>query len=335
MFNDLILRALNGEKLERPPVWLMRQAGRYMAEYREVRSKVTFLELCKTPELACEVTLQPIRAFGMDAAILFSDILVPIEPMGVNLDFNPAPVISNPIRTKEDAENLRVVEPEKDLPFVIETVKLLVERLNVPLIGFSGAPFTLACYMVEGGGSKNFENVKSFMRNDEKGFEVLMEKLSVSTLKYLQAQVDNGCKIVQMFDTWAGVVSPYDYEKYIFPYVDYILKNLKGAKTIYFAKNGATFYKSLRKLNCDALGVDWTITLEDFSMLTEDKFVLQGNMDPTVLFANKDVIKEYALKIINEGRKIKGHIFNLGHGILPGTPVENVKFLVDVIKGEI
>lgn len=335
MKNDLLLKVLDGEKVERPPIWLMRQAGRYMKEYRDVRSKVTFLELCKAPELACEVTLQPIRAFGLDAAIVFSDILIPIEPMGVELDFNPAPVIANPIRSKADAEKLTVVDPYKDLNFVIETVKLLVSKLDVPLIGFSGAPFTLACYMVEGKGSKNFDVIKTFMRNDEDGYRILMEKLSDSTIKYLQAQIDNGCPVVQIFDTWAGVLSPYDYEKYVFPYVDYIINNLKNAKVIYFAKNGATFFNSLKKLKCDALGVDWSVTLEDYAKLTDDKFVLQGNMDPTLLFASKDKIKEMAKTIINEGKNVKGHIFNLGHGILPQTPVENVEFLVKYVKGEV
>ncbi|MGA1863087.1 uroporphyrinogen decarboxylase [Deferribacter thermophilus] len=335
MKNDLLLRVLNAEKVERQPIWLMRQAGRYMKEYRDVRSKVTFLELCKTPELACEVTLQPIRAFGLDAAIVFSDILIPIEPMGVELDFNPAPVIANPIRSKADAEKLTVVDPYKDLNFVIETVKLLVSKLDVPLIGFSGAPFTLACYMVEGKGSKNFDVIKTFMRNDEDGYRILMEKLSDSTIKYLQAQIDNGCPVVQIFDTWAGVLSPYDYEKYVFPYVDYIINNLKNAKVIYFAKNGATFFNSLKKLKCDALGVDWSVTLEDYAKLTDDKFVLQGNMDPTLLFASKYKIREMAKTIINEGKNIKGHIFNLGHGILPQTPVENVEFLVKYVKGEV
>ncbi|BAI79819.1 uroporphyrinogen decarboxylase [Deferribacter desulfuricans SSM1] len=335
MKNDLLLKVLDGEKVERPPIWLMRQAGRYMKEYRDVRSKVTFLELCKTPELACEVTLQPIRAFGLDAAIVFSDILIPIEPMGVELDFNPAPVIANPIRSKTDAEKLTLVDPYKDLNFVIETVKLLVSKLDVPLIGFSGAPFTLACYMVEGKGSKNFDVIKTFMRNDEDGYRILMEKLSDSTIKYLQAQIDNGCPVVQIFDTWAGVLSPYDYEKYVFPYVDYIINNLKNAKVIYFAKNGATFFNSLKKLKCDALGVDWSVNLEDYAKLTDDEFVLQGNMDPTLLFASQDKIREMTKTIINEGKNIKGHIFNLGHGILPQTPVENVEFLVKFVKGEV
>ena len=334
-FNDLLIRTMNGEKTDRPPVWLMRQAGRYMEEYRAVRSKVTFLELCKSPELCTEVTLQPIRAFGFDNAILFSDILIPIEPMGVKLDFNPAPVIANPVRTLADADKLREIDPKKDVPFVMETVKMLVKALDVPLIGFSGAPFTLACYMVEGSGSKNFEHIKILMHTDPKAYSVIMEKLTNSTLKYLQAQIDSGAQIVQMFDTWAGVVSPYDYEKFIFPYVKHIADNIKGAPLIYFAKDSFSFFNIIGNLNCAGIGVDWKSTLTDADeRLGKGKFVLQGNFDPVLLFGSKEAIKETALKILDEGKKLKGHIFNLGHGILPTTPRENVDYLVKIVKGE-
>jgi len=334
-FNDLLLRTINGEKTDRPPVWFMRQAGRYMEEYREVRSKVSFLELCKSPELCTEVTLQPIRAFGFDNAILFSDILIPIEPMGVDLDFNPAPFISNPVRTLADADKLREIDPAKDVPFVLETVKMLVKALDVPLIGFSGAPFTLACYMVEGKGSKNYENIKTMMHADPNTYRVMMEKLANSTLKYLQAQIDSGAHVVQMFDTWAGVVSKYDYEKFIFPYVEYIANNLKGAPLIYFAKDSFSFYDIMGNLKCAGMGVDWKTTLADADeRLGKGKFVLQGNFDPVQLFGSKESIKETAEKILAEGKDLKGHIFNLGHGILPPTPRENVDYLVKIVKGE-
>ncbi|WP_303850374.1 uroporphyrinogen decarboxylase [Seleniivibrio woodruffii] len=333
-FNDLLMRTLNGEKTDRPPVWFMRQAGRYMKEYREVRSKVTFLELCKSPELCTEVTLQPIRAFGFDNAILFSDILIPVEPMGIKLDFDPAPVIANPVRTLADADKLREIDPAKDVPFVIETVKMLVKALDVPLIGFSGAPFTLACYMVEGKGSKNFEHIKIMMHTEPKAYAVLMEKLASSTLKYLQAQIDAGAHVVQMFDTWAGVLSPYDYEKFVFPYVKHIADNIKGAPLIYFAKDAYSFYDTIGKLNCAGMGVDWKTRLVDAdAKLGSGKYVLQGNFDPVLLFGSKEAIKEQAEKILEEGRTLKGHIFNLGHGILPPTPVENVDYLVKIVKG--
>jgi uroporphyrinogen decarboxylase len=330
-FNDLILKVLRGEKVEKTPIWLMRQAGRYMPEYMAIRKKVSFLELCKTPELACEVTLQPVDILKVDAAILFSDILIPVEPMGINLDFNPAPTISNPVRKKEDVEKLRVIDPYEDVPFVIEAVKLLVRELNVPLIGFSGAPFTLACYMVEGGGSKNFTHIKTLMHTDGVTYKQLLEKITDSTIKYLQAQIDNGCKIVQIFDTWAGILSPLDYANYVFPYVKKIVDNLKNAYVVYFAKDSATFYDKIKELNCDCLGVDWKCDLDKASKITDNKFILQGNLDPAILFTNKDVIKREVDYIFEKARDIKGHIFNLGHGIMPETPVENVKFLVEYV----
>ncbi|WP_022849884.1 uroporphyrinogen decarboxylase [Limisalsivibrio acetivorans] len=331
-FNDLLIRTLEGQNSGRPPIWLMRQAGRYMAEYREIRSRVSFLELCKTPELACEVTLQPIEAFGLDSAILFSDILVPIEPMGVNLDFKPAPYIADPVRTLADAERMKVVNPAEDLKFIMDAIKLMVSKLNVPLIGFSGAPFTLACYMIEGEGSKNFLEVKKMMHNEEKAFRMLMEKLAESTAAYLQEQVKNGCPVVQMFDTWAGIVSPYEYEEFIYPYVKQVVDSVEGAHFIYFAKDSSSFYPVIKQLNCSALGVDWKITLEQADKALDSKFTLQGNMDPALLFADKATITKYAEKILAEGKNIKGHVFNLGHGIMPKTPVENVKHLVDLVK---
>jgi uroporphyrinogen decarboxylase len=330
--NDLLLKVLKGEKTDRPPVWLMRQAGRYMPEYMEVRKKVSFLELCKTPELAAQVTLQPVDILGVDAAILFSDILIPIEPMGIRLDFNPAPVISNPIRSLTDVDRLKLLEPEKDVRFVIDTVKILVKELNVPLIGFSGAPFTLACYMVEGGGSKNFIEIKKLMHLEQKAYKHLMEKLSISTVRYLQAQIDNGCPVVQIFDTWAGILTPTEYEENVLPYVAYIIDNLKNADVIYFAKDSATFYKYISKLHCTGIGVDWKIDIDEAAALLNNNFVLQGNMDPVTLFTNKETIRHVANAIIQKGKKIKGHIFNLGHGILPNTHVEHVKYLIDVVK---
>ncbi|MCX8084583.1 MAG: uroporphyrinogen decarboxylase [Calditerrivibrio sp.] len=334
--NTLLLDVLEGKKVKRPPVWLMRQAGRYMPEYMEVRRKVTFLELCKTPELAAEVTHQPIDILGVDAAILFSDILIPIEPMGVNLDFNPAPIISNPVRSEQDANRLRLLDPYSDVPFVIETVKLLVKSLKVPLIGFSGAPFTLACYMVEGGGSKNFIEIKKMMHTNTKAYETLMEKLTISTTKYLQAQIDNGCPVVQIFDTWAGILSPMEYQTKVLPYVKSLIENLKNAHIIYFAKDSATFYKYISDLNCTGIGVDWKIDLDDADIsLGRGRFVLQGNLDPVILFSDKDTISRHVKAIIEKGKTLKGHIFNLGHGILPNSPVENVKFLVDLVKNSV
>jgi len=330
--NRLILDVLEGKDVERTPVWLMRQAGRYMSEYRKIREKVSFLELCKTPELACEVTLQPLKAFKLDAAILFSDILVPIEPMGVDLEFTPAPVIANPVRNPQDVQRLKPVDPEEELPFVLEAVRLIKDNIEVPLIGFAGAPFTLACYMVEGSGSKNFLEIKTLMHKNPDAFFELMEKVTESTYRYLQAQINNGCSIVQVFDTWAGILSPSDYKTFVYPFVEKLVNKLKNAHIIYFAKDSATFYKDIKKLNCAGLGVDWKIALNDAADLLDNKFVLQGNLDPAVLFADQKTIADEIDRIISEAKDIKGHIFNLGHGILPKTPVENVKFMVDYVK---
>lgn len=330
--NRLILDVLEGKPTKRTPVWLMRQAGRYMSEYRKIREKVSFLELCKTPELACEVTLQPLKAFDLDAAILFSDILVPIEPMGVNLEFTPAPVISNPVRSAKEVEKLKPVEPKEELPFVLDAVKLIKENIDVPLIGFAGAPFTLACYMVEGSGSKNFLEIKTLMHKDPQTFFDLMEKITESTYRYLQAQIDNGCNIVQVFDTWAGILSPYDYREFVYPFVKKLVNKLENAHVIYFAKDSATFYNDIKNLNCSGLGVDWKIGLDNAAEILDNKFVLQGNLDPAVLFADQKTIANQTDRIISEAKKIKGHIFNLGHGILPKTPVENVRFMVDYVK---
>jgi len=328
----LILDVLEGKEVERTPVWLMRQAGRYMSEYRKIREKVSFLELCKTPELACEVTLQPLKAFKLDAAILFSDILVPIEPMGVNLEFTPAPVIANPVRNSQAVQRLKPVDPEEELPFVLEAVRLIKENIEVPLIGFAGAPFTLACYMVEGSGSKNFLEIKTLMHKNPDAYFELMEKVTESTYRYLQAQINNGCSIVQVFDTWAGILSPSDYKTFVYPFVEKLVNKLENAHVIYFAKDSATFYKDIKKLNCSGLGVDWKIALNDAADILDNKFVLQGNLDPAVLFADQKTIADEIDRIISEAKDIKGHIFNLGHGILPKTPVENVKFMVDYVK---
>lgn len=331
-FNDLILRTIAGEKVERTPVWLMRQAGRYMPEYRAVRSNVTFLELCKTPELACKVTLDPVNLLGLDSAILFSDIMVPVEGMGIDLDFNPGPVISNPIRSLADADRLNVINPYVDVPYVMKAIKLLVKELNVPLIGFSGAPFTLACYMVEGGGSKNFLEIKNLMHNRPDAYRVLMEKIADSTILYLQAQIDSGCPIVQIFDTWAGIVSPYDYEEFILPYVHKVIDGLTGAHVIYFAKDSSNFYDKIKNLNCAGLGIDWKIEMKRAAKLLDNKFILQGNMDPALLFSDQKSIATAIDRILEEAKSIKGHIFNLGHGIMPKTPVENVQFLIDYVR---
>lgn len=332
-FNDLLLKALHKEKTERPPIWLMRQAGRYMAEYKAIREKVSFLELCKSPELACEVTLQPVNTLGVDAAILFSDILIPVEAMGIKLSFDPAPKIGNPVRSQKDADALKRLNPQQDVPFVYETVKLLVKRLNVPLIGFSGAPFTLACYMIEGSGSKSFIEARKMMLNEPKLFYNIMEKLTDSTIDYLQKQIDCGCAAVQVFDTWAGILPQEEYKNAVFPHVERIAESLSGAPLIYFAKDGASYFDTVKNLKCAGIGLDWKTGIAEADKLLGHNFCLQGNLDPATLFAGKDSIAKYAKIAIDEGKTAPGHIFNLGHGIMPQTPVENVKFLTDFVKG--
>lgn len=330
--NDLLLRTLSGEKTERTPVWFMRQAGRYLSEYKQIREKTDFLSLCKTPDLAAEVTIQPVDILGVDAAILFSDILIPIEALGVNVEFNPSPTILNPIRNIQQVSNLKDITPEKDVSFVYKTIDILVSKLKVPLIGFAGAPFTLACYMVEGGGSKNFLEIKKFMYGDEKGYSMLMDKLTDCVLKYLQAQIDHGCSVVQLFDTWGGILAPKDYSHYVFPYVKYIMDNLKGAFTVYFVKGVSNYLEVIKKLTCSAIGVDWGIDISEANKRLDSRFVLQGNLDPAILLTDVDIIKYHATGILEDAKDIKGHIFNLGHGVYPETPVNSIKELVRFVK---
>ncbi len=334
-FNDLLLKMLSKEKCSSPPVWLMRQAGRYMSEYRAIRRKVSFLELCKTPELACEVTLQPVDILGVDAAILFSDILIPVEPMGIKLDFNPAPVIHNPVRTAKDAESLKVGEPAEELPYVYETIRLLIKKLKVPLIGFSGAPFTLACYMVEGSGSKNFLEIKKLMHTQPETYAMLMDKLTESTRRYLQNQIKSGCPVVQIFDTWAGILSPLEYRENVLPWVKTLTESLTGAHVIYFAKDGAAYFDDLKTLGCSGMGLDWKVDIAKANDALGRNFCLQGNLDPALLFTDKATIGRFAADIVEKGKNAPGHIFNLGHGIMPETPMENVKYLVDFVKGRL
>ena len=334
-FNDLLLKALSKEKCSRPPIWLMRQAGRYMSEYRTIRNRVSFLELCKSPELACEVTLQPVDLLGVDAAILFSDILVPVEPMGIRLGFNPAPMIFNPVRAKKSVESLTVGDPVADLPFIYKTIRLLIKKLKVPLIGFAGAPFTLACYLTEGEASKSFVQIKKLMHNQPTVYNALMDKLTEYTLRYLQNQINSGCSVVQIFDTWAGILTPTEYREKALPWVKALIASLSGAQVIYFAKDSFPYFDDLKTLCCSGLGLDWKVGIDEANNLLGGKFCLQGNLDPAMLFTNKRSIKKFAADIINRGNTAPGHIFNLGHGIMLGTPVNNVKFLVDFVRGEI
>ena len=315
----------------------MRQAGRYLPEYRAVREKHSFLTMCKTPELACEVTLHPVRIIGVDAAILFSDILVIPEAMGMELEIieSVGPVFANPIRDKASIGTLAKAGILDRLDYVLSAVKLTRAELpeDIPLIGFSGSPWTLAAYMVEGRGSKNFDTVKSFAFNQPNEMHRLLKMLADAVIEYLNAKIAAGCDAVQIFDTWASLLSPADFEEFSLQYIRYICENLQtgGAPVIVFAK-GVGSHKELSELGCDVLGVDWTKDLGRVREETKGRKALQGNLDPAVLFAPKEKIRAEAARILAAYGTGGGHIFNLGHGILPNTSVDNVKYLIECVR---
>jgi uroporphyrinogen decarboxylase len=332
--NTRFLDACKGKPVDRTPVWLMRQAGRYLPEYMEVRKNCTFLELCKNPELAAKVTLQPVDILGVDAAILFSDILTPVEPMGLKLDFVPGPVFEQPVRTMADVEKLRIPVMEEAVPFVLETIAILRRELadKVPLIGFGGAPFTLACYIVEGKGSKDFSSIKRMIYADPSTYSALMDKITTMMVDYLNAQIRAGAQAVQIFDTWGGILSPGDYEKYALPYTSRLIRGLEKGEipVIHFVKGAGTMLDKVNKAGGDVVGLDWHVNLGAARNILGNVAV-QGNLDPTVLFAPKDVIEAEVQRILDENAGRPGHIFNLGHGILPTVPPENAKFMVECV----
>ncbi len=333
---DRFLKACRREDVDVTPVWLMRQAGRYMKEYRKIREKVPFLTMCRTPELAAEVTLQPINKLGVDAAILFADILLPLEGMGIKLEFskNEGPVIHNPVRNSSDIENLGIIDPEVDVPYVLETIKILRRELEkkVPLIGFSGAPFTLASYISEGGHSKNYIYIKSMMYNEPSLYEVFMEKVTQTIIRYLNAQIKAGAQTIQLFDTWIGCLGPADYEKYVMPYSKKVIDGLnKQVPVIHYANGGAMLLELMQKAGGDVIGVDWRIDLDGAWKRLGYDVGVQGNLDPVALFASPSEIGNRVKKILQQAGNRPGHIFNLGHGILPETPVENVIAMVEAV----
>lgn len=338
--NDLFLRACRKEKVERTPIWMMRQAGRYLPEYRAVRGKADFLTMCKTPELAAEVTIQPVDLIGVDAAIIFSDILVIPEAMGMTLEMREkeGPILHNPIRDYSAANSLKRVRAGKDLKYVLDAIRLTKKELNqrVPLIGFSGSPWTLLTYMVEGKGSKNFDEVKKLIYNNPKLAHKILDKISDSVTDYLNAQIDAGADAVQIFDTWGGILSPNEFVEFSLNYVEKIISNLirKEQPVIFFAKGVHYKLNKIAKCGADVLGVDWTMDLGKVRELIGDKVALQGNLDPTVLLASKKVIKQKAVDVLKSFGKGEGHIFNLGHGILPNVSPDNAKYLVNIVKRE-
>ncbi|MEO2068430.1 MAG: uroporphyrinogen decarboxylase [Desulfurobacteriaceae bacterium] len=332
-----ILKAARGERTDYTPIWIMRQAGRYSERYRKIRAQAgSFMDLCKNPKLAAEVTLIPIEEIGVDTAILFSDILVPVEKMGISVNFveGKGPVLEPKVETISDVEKLKVPNPSEDLPYVLETIQLIKKKLtDRPLIGFSGAPFTLASYMLEGGSSKNYIAAKSTMWNNSELWDALMSKLTETVIEYLSSQIKAGVDLIQIFDSWMGVLSKEDYEKFVFPYTERIVNELKKrhpeTPIIHFGVNAAHLLEVNNKLNVDVIGLDWKTEIS-FVLSKIDKSI-QGNLDPVALFADEKTIEEKVRKILQEGLKAKGHIFNLGHGILPPTDPKKAKFLVDTV----
>lgn len=328
------IRACRGEEVDATPVWIMRQAGRYLPEYRAIREKVSFLELCKTPELAAEVTIQPIDILGVDAAILFSDILIPVEAMGMPLDFDPGPKLEFTIRNLADVERLKKPDPEEDMPFVLDTIRILAKELEgrVPLIGFSGAPFTMASYMVEGGSSSNFLKLKSLMFQEPKTWHALMEKVSDTLITYLKAQKEAGALALQLFDSWGGILSPRDYQEFALPYSKKVIEavNDVDVQTIHFVQGNPALLPLVASAGSDVVGVDWRIEIDEARRLVGNDQAVQGNLDPCALFLPPEKIEERVRDILQRAGTDK-HIFNLGHGILPPTPVEHAKALVESV----
>lgn len=314
----------------------MRQAGRYMKEYRDLKEKWGFLELCHNPELACQVTTDAVRALKVDAAIIFADILLILEAQGLGLHFEAGegPVIERPIRSKEDVSALGQIDVSAKLSYVGQSIKNTVSSLGpeIPVIGFAGAPFTVASYAIEGGGSRNFEKAKSFMYHESDAWHRLMDKLVQDTASYLEMQINSGASVVQLFDSWVGCLSPVDFRQYVLPHLQKLVSTLSGkAYVIYFGTQTSGLLDQIKTLDAHAIGVDWRIELDKaWDLIGHDKGI-QGNLDPVTLFADRETIKKRALSVLEQAQGKPGHIFNLGHGILPGTPVDNVKYLVEIV----
>jgi uroporphyrinogen decarboxylase len=330
------LRACRREPVDMTPVWMMRQAGRYLAEYREIRAKHSFLEMCRTPELAAEVTVQPLRRFEIDAAIIFADILLPLPGMGIDLTFaqGEGPVIGNPVRSSADVAALRPLEPEKDVPYLAEAIRLVRSEIagKVPLIGFSGAPFTLASYIVEGGSSRNFVATKTIMYGSPHVWHRFLDKVTEVIITYLQFQVEAGVQVIQLFDSWVGALSEADYREYVLPYSRRVFEALEGTvPRIHFGTDTTALLTAMREAGGDVIGFDWRIDLGRAWDELGDGVGVQGNLDPVVLFSTPEIIEERVAGILRAAGGRPGHIFNLGHGILPTTPVEHARVMIDAV----
>ena len=340
--NDLLLRALLREPTPRTPLWMMRQAGRYLPEYRATRARAgSFMKLCMSPELACEVTLQPLQRYRLDAAILFSDILTVPHAMDVGLEFEAGegPKIARPVRTPADIDRLPIPDPEVELRYVIDAVRTIRRELGgrVPLIGFAGSPWTVATYMVEGGGSRNFEHIKGMLYGAPHELHRLLEVITRATTLYLNAQIDAGAQAVMVFDTWGGALTPADYRgfslRYMQAIVDGLTREAEGRRVpvILFTKGGGQWLGDLAETGCDALGVDWTTDLADARVAVQDRVALQGNLDPSVLYAPPAQIREQVDKVLASYGNGHGHVFNLGHGIHPEVNPEHALAMVEAV----
>jgi uroporphyrinogen decarboxylase len=331
--DSLLVRAATGRPGPRPPVWFMRQAGRSLPEYRALRAGNTMLEACSTPELITEITLQPVRRHGVDAAILFSDIVTPLVAIGVGIDIvaGVGPVVDKPVRTMSDLAPLRPLEPG-DVSYVLEAIRTLVGELgDVPLIGFAGAPFTLASYLIEGGPSKDHARTKALMHGDPELWHALLDRLAVIAGTLLAAQVEAGVSAVQLFDSWAGVLSRADYEHFVLPHSTRVLSAVNGVPTIHFGVGTGELLASMRRAGADVVGVDWRVPLDEAARRLGPGAVVQGNLDPALLLAEWRVVEAEVRRVVAEGRAAAGHIFNLGHGVLPETDPDVLTRVVELV----
>ena len=331
---DRFLKACRREPVDCTPVWMMRQAGRYLPEYREIRKKHTFLEMCKTPELAAEVTIQPIRRYEIDAAIIFADILLPLEPMGIGLEFakGEGPVIHNPVRSLADVKKLKPVNTKESIGYLLKAIQTVLKELDgkVPLIGFTGAPFTLASYIIEGGSSKNYEHAKAMMFSEPKTWHALMEHLTHVIIDYLNAQIDTGVQAVQVFDSWVGALGTSDYREFVLPHQKKVLAGIKKTvPLIHFAHGATHLLEMVAEAGGDVIGLDWRCDLDAAWRRVGYEKAVQGNIDPITLFAQKEFIRKRVQEILDRAGGRNGHIMNLGHGILKETPIENAEIFIN------
>ncbi len=334
--NDLFLRALKGETVERPPVWMMRQAGRFLPEFMAIREKYDFFTRCRTPELASEITVQPIRRFGMDTAILFSDILVIPQAMNIEVQMKPdfGPYIPNPVRDQKGLDHVIIPDVDVELDYVMQAIKATKELLNneIPLIGFAGSPWTILCYVVQGQGSKTFDKAKALCFTNPSVAHELLQKITDTTIAYLKAKVKAGVDVIQIFDSWGGMLSPVDYQEFSWQYINQIIEALKeDAPGIAFGKGCWFALQEMANSNASALGIDWTITAQNARYLTGGNITLQGNFDPSRLLSPPSEIKKMVTQMIDDFGKDK-YIVNLGHGILPNIPLDHAKAFVDTVK---